>query len=106
MPGYDRTGPAGAGPMTGRQLGRCKGNVTDLSARGFRFGERGFRGGLRRGWGRGFGFRRGIPYDEYAGDYIPASDETVLENEARTLRDQLSWIEKELEKIRKGRKED
>ncbi len=23
MPGYDRTGPEGQGPMTGRKMGRC-----------------------------------------------------------------------------------
>ena len=23
MPGYDKTGPVGLGPMTGRRLGRC-----------------------------------------------------------------------------------
>ncbi len=25
MPGFDRTGPEGEGPMTGRRLGRCTG---------------------------------------------------------------------------------
>lgn len=106
MPGYDRTGPGGAGPMTGRLLGRCTGNTADLPVRGFRFGGRGFRGGFRRGLGRGLGFHRGYRFSGYSDDYIPASDETLLENEARTLKDQLSWIEKELGKIRKGSKED
>lgn len=49
MPGFDRTGPLGEGPMTGRGLGYCGGRV------GWpRFGGgRGFGGG----WGRGFGWR-------------------------------------------------
>jgi len=108
MPGFDRTGPAGAGPMTGRQLGRCTGNVTDVPGRGYGYGgfRRGFRGGFGRGRGRGFGFRWGNPFVDYTGDYIPVSDETFLENEARSLKDQLTHIEKELDKIRKEKKED
>lgn len=42
MPNTDRTGPQGLGPMTGRGLGPC-GN------------------GMRRGCGRGFGFRARAP---------------------------------------------
>ena len=102
MPGFDRTGPAGAGPMTGRQLGRCTGNTGDIPGSGYRGFGRGFRGGFRRGYGRGFGFRWGNPYL----DYEPAaSDETLLENDARTLRDQLSWVEKQLEQIKKDKGE-
>jgi len=102
MPGFDRTGPTGAGPMTGRQLGRCSGNAGDLPVRGYRNFGRGFRGGYGRGPGRGFGFRWGNPFWSYPGDYRPdVSDETLLENEARMMKDQLSRIEKELERIRK-----
>ena len=39
MPKFDQTGPAGAGPMTGRAMGPCGG--------GMGFG----RGGCRRGFG-------------------------------------------------------
>ncbi|MFC1782954.1 DUF5320 domain-containing protein [Planctomycetota bacterium] len=48
MPGGDRTGPAGLGPMTGRAVGYCAG----YSAPGFHnpFPGRGF-----WGWGRGGG---------------------------------------------------
>ncbi len=56
MPGGDRTGPMGMGPMTGRAAGYCAGYPVP----GFMnpFGGRGFGGG---GWGRGFGrgFGRG-----------------------------------------------
>ena len=34
MPGFDRTGPTGRGPMTGRGMGPCGGGM----ARGFRRG--------------------------------------------------------------------
>jgi len=106
MPGFNRTGPTGAGPMTGRQLGRCTGNETDFPERGFRKFGRGFRGGFGRGRGRGLGFRWGNPLGYYHEDFAPGvSDETLLENEARTLKDQLSSVEKELERVRKSKSE-
>jgi hypothetical protein len=107
MPGLDRTGPTGAGPMTGRQLGRCAGNVEDFPGRGYRNFRYGFRRGFGRGVGRGFGFRWGNPFGYYPENFVPdVSDETLLENEARTLKDQLTRVEKELEKIRKGKGEE
>jgi len=53
MPGGDRTGPAGMGPMTGRAAGYCTGNPgpgwTNPAGRGlFGFGR-----GFGRGGGRG-----------------------------------------------------
>jgi len=47
MPFGDGTGPAGAGPMTGRGLGYCAGYSTPGSLNGF------------PGWRSGFGFARG-----------------------------------------------
>ena len=52
MPGGNRTGPTGAGPMTGRAAGYCAGNPAPGYA-SVGFGNRGF------GRGRGFGFGRG-----------------------------------------------
>ena len=52
MPGGDRTGPFGAGPMTGRGAGYCGGNP----APGFATAPGGF--GLGRGRGQGRGWRR------------------------------------------------
>ncbi|NLE39246.1 MAG: DUF5320 domain-containing protein [Pirellulaceae bacterium] len=50
MPGGDRTGPAGMGPMTGRGAGFCAGaNVPGFLNRGFGGFGRG-RGGGGRGW--------------------------------------------------------
>jgi hypothetical protein len=48
MPGGDRSGPTGDGPMTGRGLGDCRGRSEGRAGRG---------GG--RIWGRGRGWRRG-----------------------------------------------
>lgn len=61
MPGGDRTGPIGAGPMTGRGAGFCTGNevpgyMNSGPGRGKFMGRRDFawgRGGGAFGWGRG-----------------------------------------------------
>lgn len=60
MPGGDKKGPMGEGPMTGRGQGLCAGNdtpgsVTDINQ------SRGLGRGMGRGMGRGFGrgFRQG-----------------------------------------------
>ena len=49
MPGGDRTGPAGMGPMSGRAAGFCAGY--DVSG----FANRPIGRGIGRGFGRGFG---------------------------------------------------
>jgi len=57
MPGGDRTGPLGAGPMTGRGVGICAG----YDVPGYMnpaFGQ-GFGRGRGRGFGRGFGMGGG-----------------------------------------------
>jgi hypothetical protein len=50
MPAGDRTGPYGAGPLTGRGTGYCAG----LPYPGWM--NRGWGGGFGRGWGAGRGF--------------------------------------------------
>ena len=51
MPGFDKTGPTGGGPMTGRRMGVCAGQESNrMPGRGFGFRFRG-RG---RGFGRGY----------------------------------------------------
>lgn len=72
MPGFDKTGPLGNGPMTGRRMGRCTnygmgpkktdntgtdqpdaGAQANLPGRGLGFGRRmGIGRGMRRGIGR------------------------------------------------------
>ncbi len=52
MPGGNKTGPAGMGPMTGRAAGYCTGNqmpgfANPVAGRGYGFGGRG-RGGMGR----------------------------------------------------------
>ena len=59
MPGFDKTGPAGQGPMTGRGMGNCvsgeNGNVQRPMGRGLGLG-----GGRGRGCGNGRGFRNRV----------------------------------------------
>lgn len=76
MPGGDRTGPAGLGPMTGRAAGFCAGYpapgyANPVGGRGyFGFGRGGGRGG---GWGRRNWYHAtGLPGWARAGYGMPA----------------------------------
>ena len=80
MPRGDRTGPDGRGQMTGRGLGYC----TGYDEPGFTAGGRGR--GFGRGYGRGFGGR----------SHPDVTEKTLLENEIRILKDQMSALEKRL----------
>ncbi|MCU0858887.1 MAG: DUF5320 domain-containing protein [Pontiellaceae bacterium] len=83
MPRGDRTGPAGAGPMTGRGAGFCAGfNTAGFQTAG---------GGFGHGCGRGFGFRnimRGW------GQPAPAQP-----SEINGLKEQMARIEQRLDEI-------
>jgi len=58
MPRFDKTGPEGKGPMTGRGLGKCAPSKSSANRDEERLSGRG-RGSGRRGRGRGFfGFFR------------------------------------------------
>ncbi|MFH0759595.1 MAG: DUF5320 domain-containing protein [Bacteroidota bacterium] len=103
MPGGDRTGPSGEGPITGRGLGYCRGNDDPgISSSPWNPGRgfgRGFqRGpGFGRGRGRGFRFRGGFGY--HYNDLGPdVSEKTLIENEIRILKDQLAALEDRLSK--------
>ena len=87
MPGFDRTGPMGYGPRTGRGLGPC---------------GMGFRRGAGMGFGRGMGFRAYGP--AYAGGYAPAYEPT-REQEIAELRAEKELIERELDSIKERLKE-
>ncbi len=101
MPRGDRMGPSGEGPTTGRGMGYCTGNehpgfMNAISNRGRGYG-RGFQGGPGYGRGAGFGFRGG--YGSYnPGNISDVSEKTLVENEIRILKDQLSALEDRLSK--------
>lgn len=104
MPGGNRTGPHGDGPMTGRRMGYCVSNNNP--------GSENFPGGYGYGFGRGRGFGRGMGYGfrhgnrDFANEITQnVSKESLLENEARILKEQLASLEKQLSDIKK-KKED
>lgn len=90
MPGRDRTGPQGTGPMTGKRLGFCAGN----EAPGYGFGGGFGRGARRGGFGRGFGFRGGNP------PASQADEKAFIESEMEALKNQLSFLEQKLKKFK------
>lgn len=77
MPGFDRTGPMGHGPMTGRGFGPC--------ARGV-------------GFGRGFGWRR-MAFSEPV--VLTGEEERkILEAELKGIEAEKAAIEKKLAKLK------
>ncbi len=95
MPGGDRTGPNGNGPMTGGRMGYCKDDNSNTgTGQNYGYG----RGGGREqsfGFGRGvgLGFRRGAGF--YAGRNSPEQyGGTNLMKEIDVLKDRLSLLEK------------
>ncbi|MBN2380288.1 DUF5320 domain-containing protein [candidate division WOR-3 bacterium] len=104
MPGGDRTGPAGQGPMTGRALGYCSGY--NMPGYAHPWPGRGFGRGWGRGWGRGFGrgmgWGRGWGYAGYAPGYYqaPAYEPPSRENELKMLHDELKYAEEDMKAMR------
>ncbi len=102
MPRGDRTGPFGEGTKTGRQMGYCVGNEQPGSVyqnpnMGRGYGKQ-FRGGFDHGRGPGFGFRHGQARF-YQRSLAHVSEKTLIENEIRTLKDQMSALEERLSQI-------
>lgn len=113
MPGFDRTGPMGAGPMTGGARGLCNpataGTIPTYAA-GYAYGRglglrRGFRGGYGPGTGRGRGFSRGYGwYPPAVGPVYPvdAADEMeMLKADANYMKKSLDAINKRIEELEK-----
>ena len=100
MPGLDRTGPAGAGTKSGRQMGICAGNETNGT--GFGFGNR-----FGRGQGRGFGGRggRGVRFGQQGWGQNAVqqnvTDEQAIENEMNSLGTRLEGLKNQLQQLRK-----
>ncbi len=104
MPGRNKTGPEGMGPLTGRRMGICADAESynyDFQPglgrglrRGFAGGGRGFSG---RGRGMGSGFRSGFGFSGSQNDQN-LSDRNAIENEIKMLRNQLSNLEDQLSK--------
>jgi hypothetical protein len=119
MPGFNRTGPMGAGPMTGGGRGLCN-PATAASARAFTgvsgYGgglglRRGFRGGggfgrgagMGRGYGRGYGMGYGWypPTMGPAFPYSGADEMEMLRAEANYLKESLEAIKTRMDELEK-----
>ena len=115
MPGFDQTGPMGAGPMTGGSRGRCNPAMAgNIPAYGGGYGysrglglRRGFRGGYGSGAGRGRGGSRGYGWGPPAPApaYMPAysmdaaSEMDRLKADAEYLKKSLEAINKRMEEL-------
>ena len=75
MPGFDQTGPAGAGARTGRGMGRCGGGMT--------YGK----------CGRGFGYGR------FGGRYV-SQPKLTKEDETEILNEEAEMLQKDLEEVK------
>jgi hypothetical protein len=111
MPGFDRTGPMGAGPMTGGGRGRCNSvnaGYYPQSARGYGFrgpglrrGRRGGFGWTEFGWGLGRGFGRYPSAVAPTYPLNPADDINMLKSEAEYLKNSLDAINRRLDELDK-----
>ncbi len=107
MPGGDRTGPLGLGPMTGRAVGYCAGYSGPGYGRGFGLGR-----GRGRGFGRGF-WRRGrglwwrgtFPEPYYFPETNVKEEKTYLENLVKDLEEEIKAIRERIQDISKEKKE-
>lgn len=102
MPGFDRRGPMGAGPMTGGRRGLCN-PATARDARAFigdYGGGLGFRGGFgrgrgwRRGFGRGYGWIPAAAGPDNAVDRV--AELAALRHEADYLKDSLDAVNRRI----------
>ncbi|MBN1647442.1 MAG: DUF5320 domain-containing protein [Spirochaetales bacterium] len=102
MPGGDRTGPAGAGPMTGRAAGYCRGGAQPGYASSFFPRGRRFPGVFR---GRGFGMRQRFFGNDplyYHRTHKPlgsAEEAEFLRNQAQNLREDLADIDARISEL-------
>jgi len=125
MPGFDGTGPAGMGSMTGRGQGSCNPSRTAYGPtpvlrpgyRGYGYGHgfgqgRGVRGGLGSGFGQGRGYGRGLGgrgvYPPTGRGYAPtyyapygSPYDMKPEDEVNMLKGEADTMKKELDTINK-----
>jgi len=94
MPGFDGTGPAGMGPMTGGGRGFCSPWGAGVSPRPYVFPRRASYAFLRYG---AYGFRPFTPR------MSPEQELEFLKSEAQALRDELNELETGIEKLSAGK---
>ena len=104
MPGFNGTGPAGMGPMTGGGRGYCAVPVKDwkgpYSGRGFGRGI-----GRGRGWGSGYGRRRGwFGFRPFAPEITPQQEADMLREEAKFMQDEIQSMQTRINELESAAK--
>ena len=106
MPGFNRTGPMGAGPMTGGGRGYCHPARVGLLAvyGGYGYGrglglKRGFRGGYDYGMGRGYCGRPQEWYPPAAGPAYSQAYQMGDTSEIEILKEQVDHMKNTLDGI-------
>ncbi|MCK9479461.1 MAG: DUF5320 domain-containing protein [Firmicutes bacterium] len=91
MPRGDGTGPMGAGPLTGRGFGVCKGARV--------LGRVGLGAGLCLGLARGLGFGRGLGrgfgFNQTSGE----TQKELLQQQKEILQNQIKAVNEQLENL-------
>jgi len=79
MPKFDKTGPRGLGPKTGKGLGPCNGFASYIMSRG---------GGFGRFW-------------RFGTEITPKEEKQILEEEIAVLQEELQACQSRLKKLNK-----
>jgi hypothetical protein len=96
MPGFDRTGPFGGGPRTGRGMGHCgRGRYLDYPGSGVGRGGRPWGGGRGHCWGGGGDWYRGWYGEAWNREEVRRSHDGV-----EMLTERVEWLERELKATR------
>lgn len=103
MPRGDRTGPNGAGAMSGRRMGFCVGNDVP----GFHNQEANYRSGDGFGFRHRFGgrnqqFESGYGYRRFRGLFPsePINKKSALGDQIKNLKDQLEELENQFKNLK------
>ena len=98
MPGFNGSGPMGAGPMTGGARGYCNPAYTGTErpmmgyGRGMAYG-RGFRGGSGPGRGGARGYGRGAQYPPPVYSQDPLDELNALKQQVDAINRRISELE-------------
>ena len=97
MPGFNGTGPMGAGPMTGGARGYCTSDGTGFQSG---YGRQGFGRGRGRGYCRGFRRRGENQQSPFSPERMNPADELgVLKAQATEMKATLDRIEKRMSEL-------
>lgn len=100
MPGGDRTGPNGLGPMSGKRMGLCAG-YTRPGFYSYGFGRGVGRGFGRRNWPRGRRFWLRQDFYNPPVEINQEDEKTYLENIAQNLEEELKIVKEKLKDLSK-----